>query len=104
MKRILILAGGWITFVSGVLLLPIPLPVPFPTGPVLVLIGCAILTPHSKTFRRGVQLVRYRYGWLSRAMDKVSHRAPASVKSMLERTSPLALERRARVQALRAEA
>jgi hypothetical protein len=99
MKRILILAGGWITFVCGVLLLPIPLPLPFPAGPVLVLIGCAILTTHSKPFRRGVQKLRFRFGWISRVMDKLTRRAPRMVKIMVQRTSPVALERRARLQA-----
>jgi hypothetical protein len=101
MKKFLILTGGWTTLTSGVLLLPIPLPLPFPAGPVLVLIGCAILTPHSKTFRRGVQRIRFRYGWLSRGMDKLTLKAPRMVKSMLDRTSPLALERYARLRALR---
>jgi hypothetical protein len=104
MKRILILTGGWLTFVSGVLLLPVPLPLPFPAGPILVLIGCGILTPHSKTFRRGVQQLRFRYGWLSRAVDRLSQRAPRIVKSMVAQTSPLALERHARLRAERAQA
>lgn len=103
MKKFLILAGGWTVFVSGVLLLPIPLPLPFPAGPVLVLVGCAILTTHSKSFRRGVQRLRYRYGWLSRVMDRLSNRAPGSVKTMVGRTSPLALERLAKQRMLRAQ-
>ena len=103
MKKFLIIVGGWTVFVLGVLLLPIPLPLPFPAGPVLVLIGCAILTPHSKTFRRAVQRVRYRYAWLSRVMDKLTSRAPASVKTMVERTSPWPLERQARWRTLRAQ-
>lgn len=104
MKRILILAGGWSTFVAGVLLLPVPLPLPFPAGPVLVLLGCGILTPHSKSFRRGVQRMRFRHGWVSRGMDKFSRRAPRMVKSMVDRTSPLALERHARLQSARSDA
>jgi hypothetical protein len=103
MKHILILTGGWLTFVSGVLLLPVPLPLPFPAGPVLVLIGCAILTTHSKWFRRGVQKLRFRFRWLCRTMDKLAHRSPPMVKSMVERTRPVALERQARVQAPRSE-
>ena len=99
MKRFLILAGGWTTLVGGMLLMPVPLPLPFPAGPVLVLIGCGILTPHSKTFRRGVQRLRFRYAWLSRGMVKLTGRAPRIVKSMVDQTSPLALERHARVRA-----
>lgn len=104
MKKTLILASGWATFVSGVLLLPLPLPLPFPAGPVLVLTGCAILTPHSKSFRRGVQRVRFRYVWLSRGVDKLTAKSPRMVKAMLDQTSPIALERLARLRAGRAPA
>ncbi|MGD0190599.1 MAG: hypothetical protein ABSD74_07645 [Rhizomicrobium sp.] len=108
MKKFLILTGGWLTFGSGVLLLPVPLPLPFPAGPVLLLVGSSILVPHSKTFRRGVMRVRYRFGWLSRGMDVVSNRSPTIVKSMVcpmvERTRPAALERHARLKAARAVA
>jgi hypothetical protein len=103
MKRFFILSGGWLTFVLGVLLLPVPLPLPFPAGPVLVLIGCAILTTHSKPFRRGVQKLRFRYGWVSRTLDKLTHRSPRMVKTMVARTSPVALERQARAQTPRPE-
>jgi hypothetical protein len=108
MKKFLILAGGWLTFGSGVLLLPVPLPLPFPAGPVLILVGCGILTPRSKTFRRGVMQVRYRFGWLSRGMDTVCNRSPRIVRSMVgpmvECTRPVALERRARLRAVRVAA
>lgn len=104
MKKAFILAGGWTIFGSGVLLLPVPLPLPFPAGPVLVLVGCAILTPHSKSFRRGVQRIRFRYGWLSRGMDRLTDKAPRMVKSMVDRTSPLALERYARLRSVRVQA
>lgn len=98
MMKILLLAFGWATFGCGVLLLPVPLPLPFPAGPILLLIGCAILTSHSKTFRRGVQRLRFRYGWLSRAMIRCASRAPRMVKLLVERTNPLVLERLARMR------
>ena len=104
MKNFVLLAAGWLSFVSGVLLLPVPLPLPFPAGPILVLLGCAILTPRSKSFRRGVQRVRHRFGWLSRGMDKCAARAPASVKAMMAQTSPLPLERHARLRDFRSDA
>lgn len=101
MKNFLLVPAGWLSFVSGVLLLPIPLPLPFPAGPVLILLGCAILTPRSKPFRRAVQRVRFRFGWLSQGMDKLGNRAPSSVKVMLTQTSPLPLERQARLREFR---
>jgi hypothetical protein len=85
----------------GVLLLPVPLPLPFPAGPVLVLLGCAILTPRSKRFRRAVQRARFRFAWLSQGMDKLAARAPSSVKLMMAQTSPLPLKRHARLRDIR---
>jgi hypothetical protein len=101
MKTFVLVAAGWLCFVLGVLLMPVPLPLPFPVGPILVLLGCAILTPRSKSFRRGVQRVRHRFGWLSRGMDRCATRAPASVKSMMAQTSPRPLERHARLRDFR---
>jgi len=101
MKNFLLVPAGWLSFVSGVLLLPIPLPLPFPAGPVLILLGCAILTPRSKPFRRAVQRVRYRFSWLSNGMDRLAVRAPSSVKVMMAQTSPLALKRYARLREFR---
>lgn len=99
--KILLVLVGWVSFGLGVLLLPVPLPLPFPAGPLLVLVGCAILTPRSKPFRRAVQRVRFRFSWLSHAMDKLAARAPSSVRTMMEQTSPLPLERQARLRGLR---
>src|ERR1700678_1942743 len=55
MKKFLILAGGWSMTVVGAILTPIPMPLPFPfpIGITLLLVGCAVLTTHSKSFRRG---------------------------------------------------
>ena len=98
MKRMLILTGGWIVTVVGALLTPIPIPLPFPVGIMLFLIGCAILTTHSKPFRRGVQSLRHRNGWLSRGLERMTRRAPAAVKTMEILTRPLAFSRHARMR------
>jgi hypothetical protein len=101
MKNFLLVPAGWLSFVSGVLLLPVPLPLPFPAGPLLILLGCAILTPRSKPFRRAVQRLRYRFSWLSRGMDRLAARAPSRVKAMMAQTSPRPLERHARLREFR---
>lgn len=101
MKKTLILAGGWLLTVVGALLTPIPLPLPFPVGIMLFLIGCAILTTHSKPFRRWVQHLRHRNSWLSRGLEFVTRRAPSQVKTMEAVTRPLALGRQARMRARR---
>jgi hypothetical protein len=133
MKKFLILAGGWFLTVVGALLspVPMPLPVPFPIGITMLLVGCAILTTHSKSFRRGVQYIRHHNRWLSRglefvarwvpeAVDKTVHRffhhrhgrfsrglkraatrLPAILSNMVHRTRPHAHGRRARMRARR---
>ncbi|MGB8363408.1 MAG: hypothetical protein WCE20_02615 [Rhizomicrobium sp.] len=99
MKKFLILAGGWIVTIVGGILTPIPLPLPFPLGIMMFLAGCAILTTHSKTFRRGVQYIRHHNAWLSRALETITHRAPNRVKEMVHRTRPRAHGRHARMRA-----
>ncbi|MGH6878771.1 MAG: hypothetical protein ACREHV_15525 [Rhizomicrobium sp.] len=101
MKKILILAGGWTITVVGALLTPLPLPLPFPVGIMLFLVGCAILTTHSKPFRRWVQHLRHRNGWLSRGLEILTRRAPGRVKTMEAATRPVALGRHARMRARR---
>lgn len=99
MKKFLILAGGWTVTVVGGILTPIPLPLPFPLGIMMFLVGCAILTTHSKTFRRGVQYIRHHNAWLSHGLEAITKRAPQRVKAMVHRTRPLAHGRRARMRA-----
>jgi hypothetical protein len=101
MKKILILTGGWITTIVGALLTPIPLPLPFPLGIMMFLVGCAILTTHSKPFRRWVQHIRHRNGWLSRGLEFITRRAPNQVRTMEASTRPVALGRKARMQSRR---
>jgi hypothetical protein len=103
MKKFLILAGGWFLTIVGGILTPIPLPLPFPLGIMMFLVGCAILTTHSKPFRRGVQYVRHHNGWLSRGLEKLIHRAPERVKTMEVVTRPVAMGRKARMQARRVD-
>jgi len=130
MKKFLILAGGWFMTVVGAILtpLPMPLPFPFPIGITMLLVGCGILTTHSKSFRRGIQYIRHHNGWLSRGLEfiarhttdiihKLTHRfthnrtgwfsqkvktigthVPAIVTKMIHRTSPHAHGRKARMR------
>jgi hypothetical protein len=98
MKRFLILAGGWLLTITGALITPLPIPLPFPVGIMVFLVGCAILTAHSKPFRRAVQKLRHRNNWLSRALEHITRRAPTQVKTMEETTRPLAFGRQARMR------
>lgn len=135
MKRLLILTGGWIMTVVGAILTPVPMPLPFPfpIGITMFLVGCAVLTTHSKVFRRGVQYIRHHNAWLSRGLEfvarhtsgiveKMAHsvvqrrdgpfvrwcaatarRASETMTHMVHRTSPAAHGRHARMRARRAD-
>ena len=111
--------------------IPMPLPFPFPIGITMLLVGLSILTTHSKPFRRGVQYIRHHNGWLSRGLEtvakwtsravaatvhrlthrrdgklsrsfaKVATRSCEVMTNMVDRTSPHAHGRRARMRARR---
>jgi predicted metal-dependent HD superfamily phosphohydrolase len=66
-------------------------------GPLLL--GCAILTAHSKGFRRGLQQVRHRSGWVSERLDRYRERGPRLIRHMVHRTRPSVLLRHARMRA-----
>src|ERR1700690_1584243 len=87
MKRFLILGGGWLLTVVGAILTPIPMPLPFPfpIGITMFLVGCAVLTTHSKTFRRGVQYVRHHNAWLSRGLEFVARHTCGIVEKLAHR-------------------
>ena len=98
MRRILYIIVGWVLVIFGILITPTPIPVPL-IGVVPFLIGCAILSQHSKVFRRFLQYLRHRFEWLSKIMEGPAHRMPLMVKHMIRRTNPLAHVRLARMRA-----
>lgn len=100
MRRVLILGVGWLCLIGGIVILPMPIPIPL-IGIVPVLVGCAILSQHSKAFRRFFQYVRHRFEWFSSFIERVAHRTPAMVKHMIRRTNPIAHVRLARRRAHR---
>ncbi len=81
--------------IVGVLLTPAPVPIPL-IGVVPLLAGCAILSRHSRLFRRGLQRLRHRFAFLSRFIEHFGARAPAHVKLMVSRTDPRAVARHRR--------
>jgi hypothetical protein len=98
MRRIFFVGLGWTLVVLGVVITPMPVPIPMiGLGPLLI--GCAILTAHSKSFRRGLQRTRARFGWLSRRFDQFRERGPRAVRHMVHRTRPSVLLRHARMRA-----
>ena len=100
MRRILFLVLGWLCLVGGFLMCFVPLPIPL-IGIVPFLVGAAILSKHSKAFRRAFQYVRHRFEWFSKMIEGVAHRTPGMVKHMIRRTNPVAHVRLARMRAHR---
>jgi hypothetical protein len=98
MRRIFFVAIGWTLVVIGAVVMPMPVPIPG-IGIAPLLIGCAILTAHSKSFRRGLQRLRHRFDWLSRRFEQFTERGPQAVRAMVRRTRPLVLRRYARMRA-----
>lgn len=97
MRRIFFVGLGWTFVVIGAVITPMPVPIPLiGLGPLLI--GCAILTAHSKSFRRGLQRLRRRSGWLSRTFDRFTEHGPQAIRAMVRRTRPLVLLRHARMR------
>ena len=98
MRKLILLASGWGLLAVGAVLCLTPVPVPL-IGILPLLTGCAILSSHSKAFRRRLQRLRHRFAFLSRWLERFLHRAPKHVKVMIRRTRPHALRRHARMKA-----
>jgi hypothetical protein len=98
MRRIFFVGLGWTLIVAGLVIMPLPLPIPLlGFGPVLI--GSAILSAHSKSFRRGLARLRYRFAWLSRRFEHFTERGPHAIRHMVRRTRPMVLMRHARMRA-----
>jgi hypothetical protein len=97
LRKLFGLALGWSLLIAGALIMPLPVPIPF-IGAVPLLLGCAILTSHSRYFRRSLQGLRHRWAFLSRSLEHLATRGPHSVKAMIKRTNPHALARYLRMQ------
>jgi hypothetical protein len=96
-RKLMVMALGWVLLVGGAILCLTPVPVPL-IGVVPLLTGCALLSAHSKGFRRRLQRLRHRFEFLSQWLDRFVHRAPKLVKVMIHRTRPHALRRHARLR------
>ena len=97
MRKILLLTLGWLLVAVGAVVTPAPVPIPF-IGIVPLLLGCAILSANSKSFRRALQRLRHRFTFASHWLEGVRHRMPHQVRIMIRRTNPRALLRLARMR------
>jgi len=93
---------GWGLVAVGAVLIVLPVPVPL-VGLVPFLVGGVILTRHSKSFRRLLQIVRHRFAFFSRYLERHAHRYPGGVRRMMHRTRPHVILRHARIRNRRKE-
>ena len=96
-RKLTVLVTGWCLLIGGAVLCLTPVPIPL-IGVLPLLVGCALLSRHSKRFRRRVQRLRHRFEFFSKWLERFVHRAPKLVKVMIRRTRPHALHRHARLQ------
>ena len=101
-RHVFLLTSGWSVLAAGLIVLPIPVPMPIPVAFLLLFLGTAILSGHSRRFRHLVQHARYRSPWLSTSFESVGRLAPEGVKRMVHRTRPALVERYARLHGTRA--
>ena len=88
-RKLMVMAAGWGLLVAGAILCVTPVPLPL-VGVLPLLTGCALLSAHSKLFRRRIQRLRHRFESLSLWLDRFLHRAPALVKVRLPLASMVA--------------
>ena len=98
MRKILLLAAGWLLTLIGIVVTPMPIPIPL-IGLLPLLAGLAILINNSRTMRRAIQRVRHRVRWLSYMIEHGAHRLPKSIARILHRSHPAAILRKERITA-----
>jgi len=97
MRKVLILAAGWILTLLGVLITPMPIPIPL-IGMLPLMAGLAILIHHSRTMRRAIQRIRHRVRWFSYMMEHFAHRLPRTIANILHRSHPGPIVRKERIE------
>lgn len=88
MGKSLSLIIGWMLFVSGLILTP--LPPPFAFGIFLLMPGLALLIVHSSYMRRSARYLRQKYSVVNRAVLALEARVPKQMGRVLKLTRPLA--------------
>ena len=86
MGKSLSLIIGWILFVSGLILTP--LPPPFAFGLFLLMPGLALLIVHSSYMRRSVRYLRQQHPDVDRVVLALEARVPKQMSRVLKLTRP----------------
>lgn len=98
LRKILILAAGWVLTVFGAILTVTPVPIPL-IGLLPLTAGLAILIHHSRTMRRAIQRMRHRVRWFSYMLEHFAHRLPRTIARILHRSHPGPIVRKERIAA-----
>ena len=96
MRKVLLLALGWLLTAIGVVVTPMPIPIPL-IGLLPLGAGLAILINNSRTMRRAIQRIRHRVRWFSYMLEHFTHRGPKVIGRILHRSHPAALARKERI-------
>lgn len=86
MGKSLSLIIGWILFVAGLILTP--LPPPFAFGLFLLMPGLALLIVHSSYMRRRARSLRQKYSAVDRVVLALEARVPQQMGRVLKLTRP----------------
>ncbi|MEJ1967197.1 MAG: hypothetical protein WDN03_00960 [Rhizomicrobium sp.] len=96
MRKVLMLALGWVLTVVGIVLTPAPIPIPL-AGLLPLAAGLAILINYSRTMRRAIQRMRHRVRWFSFMIEHAAHRLPRRIGLILHRSHPASIVRKERI-------
>jgi len=77
---------GWVLFVPGLILTP--LPPPFAFGLFLLMPGLALLIVHSSYMRRSVRYLRQKHSAVDRVILALEARVPQQMSRVLKLTRP----------------
>ncbi|WP_321395324.1 PGPGW domain-containing protein [Emcibacter sp.] len=83
-KRPVKLIVGWILFIAGLIIAPMPIPI----GQITALVGLSLLVSESERVRIWVQKFRRRIPALCRQLTKAKPHLPAFLKNLIDRTDP----------------
>ncbi len=98
MRKILLLALGWLLTVFGAVLCVTPVPVPL-IGLLPLGAGLALLIENSRTMRRAIQRLRHRVRWFSHMLEHFTRRGPKVIGRILHRSHPAPILRKERIDA-----
>ena len=98
MRKVILLALGWVLTAIGVVLTPMPIPIPL-IGLLPLGAGLAILINNSRTMRRAIQRIRHRVRWFSYMLEHFTHRGPKAIGRILHRSHPASIVRKERIDA-----